>query len=127
MTTGAPLIGIPTIVTSAGALPATPQYLNQTLLSNAQALQPGLTGNLPGTLIEDLASTGTGGLIVIDSGYVDLINSISPTVANPFILIQQGALFGIPQGIGSNGSVYVIFFGPAGYLINAGFTVSDGT
>lgn len=123
----APTIGIPVIVTAAGDTPATPQQLNATLLANAVALQPGLTGNLPATLIEDLASTATGALLVCDSAYVDLINSISPTNANAFILVQQGVLFGIPQGIGSNGSVFVIFFGPAGYLINAGFTVTDGT
>jgi Ubiquitin-activating enzyme E1 FCCH domain len=120
-------IGIPTIVTSAGATPATPQALQTTLLANAVALQPGLTGNLPATLIEDIASTDVGALMVADSGYVDLINSISPTTANPFILIQQGALFGVPQGIGSNGSVFVVFNGPAGFPINAGFQVTDGT
>ena len=35
----APLIGIPIVVTAAGAQPASPQVLNTTLLANAVALQ----------------------------------------------------------------------------------------
>lgn len=125
----APMIGIPTIVTAAGDTPATPEALQTTLLSNAVTLSPGLVGNLPGTLIEDVASTSVGALAMMDSAYVDLINSISATTANPFILTQLGNMYGVPQGIGSNGSVFVIFSAPGapGFIINAGFQVTDGT
>jgi len=113
-------------LTSAGAIPATPTDLQNAELAAATALSPGLTANLPGSLIEDLASTAAGALIVQDQAYVDLINSISPYSANAFILSQLGAVYGVKQGVGANTSVYVTFSGLAGYVIPVGFTVSDG-
>jgi hypothetical protein len=113
-------------ITSAGAIPATPQELRNAEVAAATALSPGLTANLPGSLIEDLASTAAGALVVQDQAYVDLVNSISPYSANPFILTQLGNIYGVQQGIGSNTSVYVTFIGNPGYVIPVGFTVSDG-
>jgi hypothetical protein len=113
-------------LTSAGAIPASPNDLLNAELTAATALSPGLTANLPGSLIEDMASTAAGALVVQDQAYVDLINSISPYSANPFILYQLGAVYGVQQGVGSNTSVYVTFSGLAGYVIPRGFTVSDG-
>jgi len=114
-------------ITSAGAIPATPQELLNEELAAATALSPGLTANLPGSLVEDMASTAAGALIIQDQAYVDLINSISPYSANAFILSQLGKVYGVSQGIGSNTSVYVTFTGLAGFVIPVGFTVSDGT
>ena len=114
-------------ITTAGAVPSTPAQLNAELVSAATALSPGLTTTLPASLIEDLSSTGTGALIVQDQAYVDLINSVSPLTANPFILNQLGAVYGVQQGVGSNTSVYVTFAGTPGFVINIGFVVSDGT
>jgi hypothetical protein len=113
-------------ITTAGAIPATPQQLRDAEVAAATALSPGLTANLPGSLIEDLASTAAGALVIQDQAYVDLVNSISPYSANPFILSQLGNIYGVQQGIGANTSVYVTFVGDAGYVIPAGFTVSDG-
>ena len=113
-------------ITSAGAVPATPQQLKDAEIAAATALSPGLTANLPGSLIEDLASTAAGALVVQDQAYVDLVNSISPYSANPFILSQLGNIYGVQQGIGANTSVYVTFIGDPGYVIPVGFTVSDG-
>ena len=113
-------------LTSAGAIPANPTDLLNAEIAAATALSPGLTANLPGSLIEDLASTGAGALVVQDQAYVDLVNSISPYTANAFILYQLGAIYGVQQGVGSNTSVYVTFTGNAGYVIPVGFTVSDG-
>jgi len=114
-------------ITSAGAIPANPTDLLNAELAAAQALSPGLTANLPGSLVEDMASTATGALVVQDQAYVDLVNSISPYTANPFVLYQLGAVYGVQQGVGSNTSVYVTFTGSAGFVIPVGFTVSDGT
>jgi hypothetical protein len=114
-------------ITSAGIIPATPQQLNDALVAAATALAPGLTTTLPGSLIEDLSSTATGALVVQEQAYVDLLNSVSPLTANPFILDQLGAVYGVQRGIGSNTSVYVTFEGTPGFVINPGFTVSDGT
>ena len=113
-------------ITSAGAIPASPTDLLNAEIAAATALSPGLTANLPGSLIEDLASTAAGALVIQDQAYVDLVNSISPYTANAAILYQLGAIYGVQQGVGSNTSVYVIFTGNAGYVIPVGFTVSDG-
>lgn len=115
------------VITSAGAVPSTPAELNAELVAGATALAPGLTTTLPGSLIEDLSSTGTGALVVQDQAAVDLINSVSPLTANEFILYQLGEVYGVRRGIGSNTSVYVVFSGTPGFVINAGFVVSDGT
>lgn len=114
-------------ITTAGAIPATPTELLNEELAAATALAPGLTANLPGSLIEDLSSTAAGALIVQDQGYVDLINSISPYTANATILYQLGAVYGVQQGQGSNTSVFVVFTGTVGFVIPRGFTVSDGS
>jgi hypothetical protein len=64
----------------------------------------------------------------MDSARIGLVNSISPYLANPFILYQLGAVYGVSQGLGSNASVNLIFTGSsAGFVIPIGFTVSDGT
>jgi len=115
------------LITSAGAVPSSPATLNAELVAGAVALAPGLTTTLPGALIEDLSSTGTGALVVQDQAAVDLINSVSPLTANEFILYQLGQVYGVRRGIGSNTSVYVVFSGSPGFVINSGFTVSDGT
>ena len=121
-------------LTSAGAVPSSPQDLLNAEVAAATALSPGLTANLPGSLVEDMASTAAGAVVVIDQAYVDLINSISPYTANAFILYQLGAVYGVTQGIGSNTSVYVTFStitllnptGTPGFVIPIGFVVSDG-
>ena len=114
-------------ITSAGAIPATPTELRDAELAAAVALSPGLTANLPGSLVEDMASTAAGALVIQDQAFVDLVNSISPYSANAFILYQLGAVYGVQQGVGSNTSVYVTFSGTPGFVISRGFIVSDGS
>ena len=114
-------------LTTAGAVPTSPTDLLNAEIAAATALSPGLTANLPGSLVEDMASTATGAVVIQDQAFVDLVNSISPYTANPFILYELGAVYGVPQGIGSNTSVYVTFIGTPGFVISAGFVVSDGT
>ena len=114
-------------ITTAGAIPASPTDLLNAEIAAATVLSPGLTANLPGRLIEDMASTAAGAVVVQDQAYVDLVNSISPATANPSILYQLGQVYGVQQGQGSNTSVYVTFNGIAGFVIPIGFVVSDGT
>jgi hypothetical protein len=114
-------------ITAAGAIPTDPTTLRNELLAVATALSPGLTANLPASLVEDMASTATGAVVIQDQAYVDLVNSISPYTANDYILTQLGNVYGVQQGIGSNTSVLVEFDGTVGFVINAGFIVSDGT
>ena len=120
-------MSLPIIMTAAGLLPQLPSDIRTQLDSLVTAEEPGYTSTLPGSMIEDLASTAVYAIILCDQTRVELINSLTPYGANPFILNQLGVLYGIPHGIGSNSSVYLVFTGPDGYLIPVGFTVSDGS
>ena len=120
-------MALPTVMTINGLQPQTPSSLHAQIISGAVALDPGLTANLPGTLIEDIASTDTAALVLIDQARVETVNSVTPYGANLFLLNQLGQIYGIQQGLGSNTSVYVTFTGTAGYVIPKGVIVSDGT
>ena len=117
---------MPTI-TSAGAVPTPIASLNAQLIAVATSIVPDLTANLPATLIEDVASTDTGALVIQDAAAVDLVNSIGPLTANDFITVGLGEVYGVQQGVGSNTSVSVAFTGPPGFVVNVGFIVGDGT
>lgn len=117
---------IPLVMTSTGPIPSTPIALRTALINGVASTNPDYTANLPGSLIEDIASTDTGALVAIDQARTDAINSVTPYGANAFILAQLGAQFGVQQGTSANGSVDVVFSGPAGYVFQPGFTVSDG-
>lgn len=117
---------IPLVMTSAGPVPTPPATLNAALIAGVAATNPGYT-ILPADLIEDLSSTATMALVAIDQARIDAVNSVTPLGANPFVLAQLGQQYGVPQGQDANGSVFVAFTGPAGYVFSPGFTVGDGT
>ncbi len=117
----------PLNITEAGAIPTPPATLNALIIENVSAIVPDYTANLPGTLIEDLSSTVTAAAVQIDQARVDAINSLAEPTMSPYVLNQIGQAEGIPQGQATNTSAYVVFDGPAGYLIVPGFLVSDGT
>lgn len=117
---------LPLVMTTQGLQPQAPAALRAQLVALVAATNPDYTANLPGSLIEDIASTDTYACVESDSFLVDLVNSVTPYAANPFILAQLGALLGVdPQPV-TNTSVNVVFTGPPGYVIAQGFTVSDG-
>src|SRR6185437_9408600 len=118
---------IPLVMTATGPVPTSPSTLQQALISNVAASNPGYTASLPGSLIEDISSTDVGALATIDQARVDAINAVTPYGANAYVLAQLGQQFGVPQGQAANGSVLVQFSGSVGYIIPAGFVVSDGT
>lgn len=118
---------IPLVMTAAGPVATDPTTLRQNLIDGVAAEVPDYTANLPGSLIEDVASTDVGALTTIDQARVEAVNSVTPYGANAFVLAQLGGQFGVPQGTSANGSVYVVFSGPAGYVLPAGFVVGDGT
>ena len=66
-------------------------------------------------------------LLIVMDVEPKVINSVTPYGANAFVLAQLGQQFGIAQGQPTNASVYVVFQGPAGYVLSPGFLVSDGT
>jgi hypothetical protein len=116
----------PLLFNASGPVATPPAVLNANLIALVQTLAPGYTV-LPAGLIEDLSSTATGALVTIDQARVDAVNNVTPYGANAFTLSQLGLMLGVPQGVGSNGSAYVVISGSPGYVIAPGFIVSDGT
>lgn len=119
-------IPIPLVMTAAGPSTTPPATLYENLINYVASQSPGYTV-LPSGLIDDISGTDVGALVAIDQARVDAINSVTPYGANAFLLSQLGAQFGIPQGVSANGSVFVQFSGPPGYVLQPGFLVSDGT
>lgn len=118
---------IPTVVTTQGMQPNSYSTLNSLLIQNVQAISPGYTANLPGSLIEDVSSTDTAAVQLIDTARVETVNSMTPYGANAFVLTQLGNIYGVTQGKTTNTNVQVQFTGTPGFYIPEGFTVSDGT
>lgn len=122
-----PTISVNLTITSAGAQPTSPVTLNANLISLVSQVNPGYTV-LPGSLIADLSGTATYALALIDSAAVELVNSISPYTANPWITLQLGNMYGVSQGASVNTSVFVVFTSnTVGFQIPPGFLVTDGT
>ncbi len=120
-------MSIPLSISSTGPTPTPPATLRSTLVTLALGMSPGITANLPASLIEDVTSTNTGALIMSDQDRVEAVNNVSPYTCNPYLLPQFGAMLGIPQGTPNNTSVSVVFSGPVGFIIQSGWIVSDGT
>jgi hypothetical protein len=118
---------IPIVLGPAGMIPATPIDVQAALIANVAATNPGYTANLPGTLIEDIASTDVAAILACNSALVETINSVTPYGANQKILNELGQIYGVQQGQATNTSVYCVFSGSVGFIIPIGFTVSDGT
>ena len=90
-------------------------------------MSPGITSNLPGTLIEDVTSTDVAATVLCDSALVELVNSVTPYGANAFILLQLGQnVYGVQQQTATNTTVQVVFVNAPGFVIPVGFQVSDG-
>lgn len=118
---------LPIVITKAGLQPQTPAALLSKLLAAVSAINPGYTANLPGGLIEDISSTDVYAIAQCDSAMVDLVNSLTPYGINESLLTQLGSVYGQVLGTATNSSVYCLFTGTPGYVIQVGFTVSDGT
>jgi hypothetical protein len=122
-----PPISVSLTVTAQGAQPTAPSTIYANFITLVAAYDPGYTV-LPAGLVEDLASTSLYNLALVDSLCVELINSLTPYTANPFILTQQGQLYGVAQGTDTNGSVFVVFTSNTpGFQIPLGWIVGDGT
>lgn len=118
---------LPTVIDSSGLVPTAPATLRSNTVTYATSVSAGITTDLPGTLIEDLASTSVGALAQIDQARVDAVNSITPYGCNVALLDDMGYIYGVTRGGASNTSAYVTFTGTPGYVVSAGTTVSDGT
>jgi len=122
-----PTITIGITVGATGAQQTPPVTLWSNLITTVAALVPGYT-ILPAGLIEDLASTATYAIALIDSAAVETINSLTPFAANPYVLQELGNIYGVQPGLTANTSVFVVFSSNTpGVQIPIGYLVSDGT
>lgn len=113
---------------AAGPVPKTAEELRSELVSRATELSPGITTDLPGSLIEDIVSTDVGALLICDQARVDLINSVGPLKANLSMLNLLAQQSGVAaQKTEGSTTVPVTFSGPAGFPVPQGFLVGDGT
>jgi hypothetical protein len=111
-----------------GPVPQTAEELRSQLVAKATELSPGITTDLPGSLIEDIVGTDVGALIICDQIRIDLINSVGPLKANMYMLNLMAQQSGVSaQKSQGSTTVSVTFSGPAGFVIPQGFLVSDGT
>lgn len=130
-----PAVQLPLVMTATGPQPTSPDALRAQLVQLATALAPpGYVAALPGTLVEDIASTDVGALIVADQARVENVNAVTPLGANAYVLAQLGQIYGVPLGSGSNATVDVEFSAfdslgnpLPGQVIARGFVVGDGT
>lgn len=126
---------LPTVVGPAGLVPQAPANVRAQIVAGAAVMSPGLTTNLPGTLIEDVVSTDVAAVVLCDAARVETVDSVTPLGANDYLLNALGTIYGVPVALATNTSVAVVFTGsggPAqtggpGYLVPPGFQVSDGT
>lgn len=121
---------VPTIniaVNASGAVPTPVATLWANLIQLVAEVNPGYTV-LPAGLIEDLASTATYAIALLDAAAVETINSVTPFGANAYLLQELGNIYGVQQGLTTNTSVYVVFTSNTpGVQIPIGYLVSDGT
>lgn len=117
-------------LTPAGRVNTPPAVINAEIIANATAISPGLTV-LPGGLIDDVAGTATGAVVIIDQAVTETLDSIAPNTANPWLLTLLGQIYlgeGSTAAPASNTAVFCVFSGSsAGFVIPPGFTVGDGT
>ncbi|MBU9812389.1 baseplate J/gp47 family protein [Rahnella sp. SL6] len=116
------------IYDASGPVPQTAADLRSKLVTLATAQSPGITTELPASLIEDILGTNVGALLICDQARVDLINSVGPLTANLTMLNTLAQQYGVAsQKTEGSTTVPVVFSGPPGFPIPQGFIVSDGT
>jgi hypothetical protein len=118
----------PVVVTAAGMQPQDPTSIRAQIQAAAIALSPGITTDLPGTLVEDILSTDTPAVALCDQARVELVNSLTPYGANEALLGQLGQIYiGQAQpGQPTNTAVLVVFaYATPGLVINNGWLVGD--
>ena len=117
----------PLVWTAAGVQPQQPAALLARIIAYVSSFNAGFTATLPASMIEDITSTEVAAAALCDQAWIDLVNSLAPLTANPYLLNQLGQIYGPIPNTPTNTSVFVQFFGTPGYVIKPGFIVSDGT
>lgn len=117
------------VFTPAGLQPQTPAELRAQLLALATIQSPGLTANLPGSLVEDIVGTDVGALTICDQAAVETVASLVPNTASPWLLLQLSQIYlgqGSTAAPQTNTAVFCVFTGTVGFIVPPGFLVSDG-
>lgn len=117
--------GLISVLLNSGIEPTDPTTLRANLVDLATQLSPGLTTELPGTLLSNIASTTIGALAQIDSAKVEAVNSVSPLNAPSTMLDDFGSIYGVFRGEGTNPSAYIDITGTPGLFLAAGFQFTD--
>lgn len=119
----------PVVMDASGLQPQSPTSLRDQLLAEAAVNSPGITQNLPGSLIEDISSTDVAAIQLIDQAKIETVNSLTPNGANEFLLGQLGTIYiGEAQpGKPTNTSVPLVFHGTVGYVVPQGLLASNGS
>lgn len=122
---------IPVVLTAAGRVNTPPATLYAEVIANASTIAPAGLTILPAGLVEDMAGTSTGTLVLIDQAVTEIIDSVTPFGASNYLLTELGQIYigqGSTAASAANTAVYVVFTGSAaGIVIPPGFLVSDGT
>lgn len=105
----------------------TPAQIRASLDAYVLAANPNYQSTLPGSLIEDIASTVVAAIYQIETAKVDLINSISASTANEQVLIPMAAERGIYRNYQYRSNAYLKFTGTtAGKVIPSGTICTAG-
>src|ERR1700692_469047 len=102
-------MSLPLIMSAAGPSPTPPAALLAALIAGVTSTNPGATFNLPASLVEDVSSTEVGGLALIDGARVDTVSAFSPLGVNDYMITQLGQVYGVPAGLATNVSGFVVF------------------
>lgn len=120
-------VSLPLDMTATGPIPTPISTINQVFLAKVSATVPDYTAQLPGTLIEDMSSTATGGLSLMESMRIDAVNAVAPGSASPFVVNQMGAnSYGIEYNLPQNASTFVnVTTNTPGLIVPAGVLLTD--
>ncbi|MGG2044784.1 baseplate J/gp47 family protein [Burkholderia gladioli] len=120
-------MALTTPITATGLVPRDPADIQADLIQRVSNARPGYTANIPGSMIDDISGTDVAAITLMEQARVDTINSLTSTTAAPYILNQLGNQLGVPPGAAANGSVDLVASNSTpGFVLNAGFLVSDG-
>lgn len=113
------------IVTETQAIQTGAATLRQDVVTHCVNNDSNFT-DLPASLVEDLISVMTKGMMQVDAIGVEAINSVAASTMHGATLHALGQERGLFRGEAVNTAVYVRFTGDKGMYIEPGLTVTDG-
>jgi hypothetical protein len=114
-------------LTSAGLTTTPLDDLYNNFLAAVEVARPDVSVRLPSELLEGFCASATFGINQAENTLAYAVNAITPLGANELALKAQAYQMGIEKNTTTRTAVWVTFTGTAGYVLNQGFVVSDGT